>query len=569
MKRQVLPLLALLALGIASTVPAQAQTTVVNPRIVEFDPSADHTVVGTDGQPLVQRYELRIFTLGNTQPYATTDLGKPTPEADGKIRVDFTTRVSPWPPDGNYEARVAAVGPSGLGVSDPSNAFALVSSPLPTCTYTLSSQNLSLGAASGTSSMTVTTGSTCAWTATSNATWVSPATASGTGTATLSIIVAANTASTARTATLTIGGQTLTVIQAGAACAFSASPASVPIGASGGSSSVNVTAGSGCSWTASSSVSWASVSPASGTGSGPVTITVAANSDSANRTTALTVAGQPVTVSQAALVPCVYSASPSSVAIGPSGGAGTVNVTAGSGCGWTATSEDVWASVSPASGNGPGPATITVAPNTSTSPRSTTVFVARQAINVTQAAASCTFSLSATGGSVQASGGGGSVTVSAGSGCGWTASSGASWVTVSPSAGTAAGTVTFSAGPNTGGVRSATLTIAGRPYTVTQAGIPCSTTIAPTAIPASGYSQAISITVTSATGCAWTASTPNGTWISLATTSGTGNGAVSATLNRNSTKAVRTGTIVVGGQTCTITQVTPPAPSQPKRPHVK
>jgi len=483
-KRNALPLLALLFLGIASIVPVQAQTTIVNPRIVEFDPSADHSTLGADGQSLVQRYELRIFTLGNTQPYTTTDLGKPAPETDGKIRVDFTTKVSPWPPDGNYEARVAAVGPSGLGVSDPSNTFALVSSPVPTCTYTLSSSNLSVAASSGTSPLTVTTGSTCAWTATSNAAWLAPGTASGTGTATVSVIVSANTTTTARTATLTI-------------------------------------------------------------------------------------AGQAVTVSQAAVAPCVYSASPSSVSIGASGGTSSVNVTAGGSCGWTATSEDVWASVSPASGSGSAPATITVAPNTSTSPRSTTVFVANRPINVTQAAAPCTFSLSATGGSVPAAGGGGTVNVSGGSGCGWTASSNVAWVTVAPGAGTAAGTVTFNAAPNSGGVRTATLTIAGRSYLLTQAGLSCSYSLTPSNISASGYTETITIGAASPSGCTWTVSTASSSWIALATTSGTANGTVSATLSRNSTKAIRTGTIVVGGQTCTITQATPPAPSQPKKPHIK
>ena len=110
-----------------AAVPVHAQT-VVNPRTVEFDPSADHSALTTDGQPVVQRYDLQIFTLTGTTPYTTANLGKPAPQSDGKIRVDFSTLVTPWPlPDGNYDARVVAAGPTGTSSSDVSITFAFQS----------------------------------------------------------------------------------------------------------------------------------------------------------------------------------------------------------------------------------------------------------------------------------------------------------------------------------------------------------------------------------------------------------------------------------------------------------
>jgi hypothetical protein len=81
------------------------------------------------------------------------------------------------------------------------------------------------------------------------------------------------------------------------ACAVSPAGQSFPSIASGGS--VYVT-GSGCNWTAASNASWITVSSSgSGTGNGTVKYTVAANASGSPRTGMLTVAGQPVIVSQA------------------------------------------------------------------------------------------------------------------------------------------------------------------------------------------------------------------------------------------------------------------------------
>lgn len=112
---------ALLVLGSPAALAAQ---TVTDPRIAEFDPSADHDAMLVDGQPAVSRYELELFNLGAQEPFHSVDMGKPHPDADGKIRFDFTGQVSAWPlPGGDYEARVLVVGPEGSSTSAPSNPF--------------------------------------------------------------------------------------------------------------------------------------------------------------------------------------------------------------------------------------------------------------------------------------------------------------------------------------------------------------------------------------------------------------------------------------------------------------
>jgi hypothetical protein len=82
-----------------------------------------------------------------------------------------------------------------------------------TCTFSVSPAAASVGGSGGTVAITVTTGSTCSWTAASNSAFVTvSAGASGTGNGTVTVTVAANTGA-ARTGTLTIAGQTATINQ--------------------------------------------------------------------------------------------------------------------------------------------------------------------------------------------------------------------------------------------------------------------------------------------------------------------------------------------------------------------
>jgi hypothetical protein len=87
---------------------------------------------------------------------------------------------------------------------------------------------------------------------------------------------------------------------------------------------------------------------------------------------------------------------------------------------------------------------------------------------------SCTYTISPTSASVAASGGGGSVSVTtSASNCTWTSSSNASWLTITAGGGTRTGngSLSYSAAANTGAAsRSGTLTVAGRTFTVSQAG---------------------------------------------------------------------------------------------------
>ena len=83
------------------------------PRLIEMTASADHD----DG---VDSYLLEVFASGadpdTASPVASSDLGKPTPDANREISVDrsaFFTALAP----GNYIATVKAIGPGGTARS--------------------------------------------------------------------------------------------------------------------------------------------------------------------------------------------------------------------------------------------------------------------------------------------------------------------------------------------------------------------------------------------------------------------------------------------------------------------
>lgn len=87
-------------------------------------------------------------------------------------------------------------------------------------------------------------------------------------------------------------------------CSFSLSLNSQQFPGAGGTGTINITAGGGdCAWTASSGLDWVTVSPASGSGNGSVTITVAENTTGAARQGSITIAGVSFLVGQDAATP--------------------------------------------------------------------------------------------------------------------------------------------------------------------------------------------------------------------------------------------------------------------------
>lgn len=127
------------------------------------------------------------------------------------------------------------------------------------------------------------------------------------------------------------------VYNSAGSCSYSISPTSASIGTSGGSGTVSVTTQSNCSWTTAAGASWVTItSGASGTGSGVIKYSVAANTG-ASRTAVSTIAGKGFTISQSGTQARTYTISSSAGTGGSISPLGSTSVASGTSKSFTIT----------------------------------------------------------------------------------------------------------------------------------------------------------------------------------------------------------------------------------------
>ena len=123
----------------------------------------------------------------------------------------------------------------------------------------------------------------------------------------------------------------------------------------------------------------------------------------------------------------------------------------------------------------------------------------------------------------------------------------------SPSPQTGTGSASYGVTPTTvPQLRTATVTIAGKPYKVTQAA--CAFTLDGTAttLPPAGGGGTVGVTTGDA--CGWTSKSPV-PWVTLTSPSSqTGNGSVSFTVAANTTPAMRATSLMIAGKPYKVTQ---------------
>ena len=173
---------------------------------------------------------------------------------------------------------------------------------------------------------------------------------------------------------------------------------------------------------------------------------------------------------RAAEAQCTYSVSPLTVSATSNGLTSALTVITGSSCAWTATSNASWITVNSAPAQGLGQVQFTVAPNTSPGVRTGTMLVAGQTVTFTQGASGCTYTVSPLSVSVTSIGISSALQVTTGSSCSWTATSNASWITVTSAPPSGLGQVQYTVAANTGATtRTGTMLVAGQTVTFTQA----------------------------------------------------------------------------------------------------
>ncbi len=341
-----------------------------------------------------------------------------------------------------------------------------------------------------------------------------------------------------------------------ATCQFTLAGTSEFFG-NGGSGSVNVTSLTNCKWFASTSDDWITLTNATGNGNGAATFTVAPTATA--RTGTILIAGKTFTVTQNN-VACGYTlGTPTVTTFAASGGAGTVAVTAATGCEWEAKSDSSWLTITnpPSGSKGSGNGSANYKADANTGPaRTGKLTIAGTVLTITQNDG-CTFILTPPTQTIAASGGTGSVNVTTTSGCAWTATVAANttWLTITSGASSSAtGTINFSAAANTGSARSGTINVAGQTVTINQdSGCSYALSITSQNIVAGGGTG--NFNVNTSAGCTWTTSVAaNTSWLTISQgTAGSGNGTVifSATAN---TGPPRSGLITAAGKTFTVTQ---------------
>ncbi len=172
----------------------------------------------------------------------------------------------------------------------------------------------------------------------------------------------------------------------------------------------------------------------------------------------------------------------------------------------------------------------------------------------------CAISVSPTSIDAGSQGSTGTLTIKAPDVCAWTVETTAAWVTLTGArAGTGNGSVAYEIAAHEGfDARSASISVGGQSIAVSQPGRPipiiCAIAVTPLSWPYTWEGGPGSIAVAAQPGCAWTA-VSQVPWITItANGRGSGTGTFGFTVAVNAGEAARTGTLVGGGHTITITQ---------------
>jgi hypothetical protein len=336
-------------------------------------------------------------------------------------------------------------------------------------------------------------------------------------------------------------------------------PATVPH--DGGSIEVSITSTRDCTWTASTDASWIQLTATSGQGSGTVAGTVTRNEQPAARSGAIVVNDQRLAVSQQPR-PCSYELRPSRVQVGRQGGRSSVEVATLAGCTWTASSDAQWVRVAATTGSGGGTIELEVSSNDGDA-REASIVVADQRVVVEQEASlpPCGLSISPGSQSFEGRGGEGRFRVDAQQGCEWSASAGASWISVGRQ-GSGPGEVGYTVHTNpTASDRSGSVTVSGSgqsaTHTVRQGPgpRPCTFTLSSSSqnFPAGGGDGLFHVNAEAA--CLWTASSSD-SWVIVRGSGpyGTGSADVAYRVLPNTSGTPRSTRITVGNQTHTVNQ---------------
>jgi uncharacterized protein (TIGR03437 family) len=169
---------------------------------------------------------------------------------------------------------------------------------------------------------------------------------------------------------------------------------------------------------------------------------------------------------------CQYAIDQAQLVFTAAGGSASVGILAT--CPWLAVSYTNWVTISTDVGNsGTGLLTYSVAPNPNSASRTGTLSIGGKSLTVTQSGLTCSLNVQTRNVSVAAAGvTGATMAVSFNApDCSYRATSSVPWILLSlPSNGTGNGTIAYTVGVNTGGLRTGAIAVANRTVYINQAG---------------------------------------------------------------------------------------------------
>lgn len=457
---------------------------------------------------------------------------------------------------GSYLGCVVADWSSLLDQSNSSNDQRCESLQItPGCIYSLSHSGTNAPSSGGAGSFAVNTSIGCAWSASvvSDTPWLRITSDAGTGAGQVNFLVDASPDCLPRSGTIRAAGLDFVITQETGTASYVLSLLSATHSPQGETATFNVTTGRGCSWTPVVTVgsTWLNVVSGSGPGSGQVRYSVAANPDCRERFGTIAVQDQTFSVRQLASSG-TYALFPSEGATHPPGpGGGTVTISAGAECPWTATESETWIELtSNAGGNGPGSVSYSVQANPDCRSRSGIITIANQNFTVTQSAGTGTYVLApADGRNHPAGADGGVIQIATGVACQWSATKNASWIAfTSATSSDGPGSLSYSVEANPDcRERQGIITINGQNFPVTQAAGSGNYVLTQTSASHSATGSSGSVGISVGVACHWTAST-DAEWISFPSSmTGNGNGVVAYIAQPNPNCISRTGHVFISG----------------------
>ena len=408
--------------------------------------------------------------------------------------------------------------------------------------------------------------------------WLTITPSSGSDNGTVTVTATANSLTKQRTALITVSGgkinQTISVTQGGFVASLDVSTKSIEFTSPAGENKVDITSNTNWTIEKSAATTWLTVSPASGTNNGAITVKATANTTTTNRTATITVkageASQTISVTQSGAA-VTLTVSKSSLSFLASTSL-TESFSITSNTDWTISrGGENWFTVTPISGSNNRAISVTATANNTSSGRSGTITVAAgnitRTIIVTQVGAAASLSITAnsgsntpyTEGSFQSVASQGSFYVK--SNTNWNVKSSESWIVVSPSSGTNNGTVRFEIGANSAKTsRDATITVSGsgitQTFKVSQYGLDPEIKLSTSSLNFSAASGENTFSFTS--NVSWTVSS-DANWLTVSPTSGSQSyREITVKAAANTSTSTRKATITVSGgglsQTISVTQ---------------